>query len=254
MNNLKPVFLAITLTFGLLISYAYACSDHEYEQCDPLKLACVCLPKVGGDIAADFERRKKEVRAQLGGPLLARYIKQSRNDGISGSSPIPENLRAVLTGYVPEQTLNRARYKIQDNGVLNLANLTLRMGFGHPTAITLDDLIVFRGPGEAANVTLWAHELFHVDQYRLWGVDDFAIRYVRDPDSVENPAYASQNGFMAWRTNAGPAFPGPPPPPPEYGSFCQTPSGRFGPGLSNLVGTPCFHNSPQGQIWGQVVQ
>lgn len=172
MNFVIRCFVSVGLLWGAAIwtvVEAFACGDNEYEQCDPLHVACVCLPKVDGDVAKEFERLKKETRAQLGGPALAAYIRQSRNDGINGARPIPQNLRAVLTGYVPEQTLDRARYKIQDNGALNLANLTLRMGIGHVTAITLDDLIVFRGPGEATDPTLWAHELFHVDQYRTWG-------------------------------------------------------------------------------------
>jgi hypothetical protein len=251
------VFSSVLLIFSSAIwpiVPAYACSDHEYEACDPLKIACVCLPKADGDIANEFERVKREVRAQLGGPKIAAYIRQSRNDGINGSMPIPPNIRTALTGYVPEPTLDRARYKIQDNGALNLAHLTLLMGIGHPTAITLDDLIVFRDPGGATSVTLWAHELFHVDQYRLWGVDDFAKNYARNDNEVEDPAYASENGFMAWRTNAGPAFPGPPPPPPEYGSYCQTPSGRFGPGPTLMIGSRCWHNTAQGTIYGQIVQ
>jgi Domain of unknown function (DUF4157) len=152
----------------------------------------VCLPKAGGDIANAAERLKKEFRGQLVGPALEAAINQSRNDAMNGALQIPPTMRQVLTGYASEDSMNRARYKIQDNGALNLAHLTLQLGIGHPTAITLNDVIIFRGPGEANDPGLWAHELVHVDQYHEWGVHDFAIRYSRDPDTVENPAYAKQ--------------------------------------------------------------
>jgi hypothetical protein len=94
--------------------------------------------------------------------------------------------------------MNRVRYTIQDNGALNLAHLTFQLGMGDATAITLIDVVVFRGPSEADDIALWAHELHHVDQYRDWGVRDFAISYARNSDVVEAPAYAKGNGYWAW--------------------------------------------------------
>ena len=31
-----------------------------------------------------------------------------------------------------------------------------------------------------------------MQQFREWGVEEFATRYTRDPDSVEGPAYEMQ--------------------------------------------------------------
>jgi hypothetical protein len=72
-----------------------------------------------------------------------------------------------------------------------------------------------------------------VDQYRDWGVHSFAIQYARDYNSVERPAYAKGNGYLAWAQNRG--SPGPvfanagPAMPVGMGHFCvvQPPNGPF---------------------------
>jgi hypothetical protein len=119
-----------------------------------------------------------EIMAQVGGVPLEQWIIQSRNAAINGAMPIPPQVRQALTGYASEYSLNIARYKIGDNGFFNLANVLERGGFA--SAVTLVDVIVFRGPSEANDLSTWAHELKHVDQYREWDVHSFAIQYSRD--------------------------------------------------------------------------
>lgn len=92
--------------------------------------------------------------------------------------------------------MNRVRFKIGDNGFINLARL-LEQG-GLATAVTLIDVIVFRGPSEANDPALWAHELTHVDQYADWGVHSFAVQYARNYRGVEDPAYSKEYGYPAW--------------------------------------------------------
>src|ERR1700735_3749442 len=118
-----------------------------------------------------------EAQAQAEGAALEQWIIASHNTAISGSMPIPNQMRQALTGYASEDSMNRVRYKIGDNGFLNLANNLERGGFA--AAVTLIDVVVFRGPTEANDPAMWAHELTHVDQYTQ-GVHDFAIRYARD--------------------------------------------------------------------------
>ena len=66
-------------------------------------------------------------------------------------------------------------------------------------AITLDYVIVFKDLNDALyNPTLWAHELTHVGQYQSWGIHDFAIRYLRDYQSVESEAYNAETRYVAW--------------------------------------------------------
>jgi hypothetical protein len=133
----------------------------------------------------------------LSGPALEAAINASRNTAITGAMPIPPGIRRQLTGYASEVSLIRARYKIGDPGFANLAHL-LEQG-GVAGAVTLGDVIVFRGPTEAADLSIWAHELTHFDQYSHWGVHNFAVSYTRNWHSVEEPAYAKGDGFSAWQ-------------------------------------------------------
>jgi hypothetical protein len=144
----------------------------------------------------DAARPITESTVTAAGNALAQWMIASRNTAMNGAMPIPRDVRQALTGYASEDSMNRARYNIGDSGFANLAN-NLEKG-GLATAVTLIDVIVFRGPSEASDPALWAHELTHVDQYREWGVVSFAVQYVRNWHGVEDPAYAKQNGYQAW--------------------------------------------------------
>jgi hypothetical protein len=141
-----------------------------------------------GHITQGVANALNELQASvLTGPTLERAIVASRNAAISGSMPIPPGVRRAMTGYISEDSLNRAKYKIGDNGFINLAHL-LEQG-GRADAVT-------------------AHQLTHVGQYAAWGVHSFAVQYVRNWHSVEDPAYAKGDGFYAWynqQTNMPPA-------------------------------------------------
>ncbi len=181
----------------------FACADDEYEWND------MCLKKIGGavgqlaesvkntqlckalnipciDIAKEAERVAREIQAQGNAPLLAAWIQQSRNDARnSGTSPIPEKIKQQLNGFYRPQVLNGTVYKIGDNGLLNLGQLATVVGDAE--AITLIDVIVFKSPDDINNLSLWVHELMHAEQYFSWGVYNFAIRYLRDPEHYRNP-------------------------------------------------------------------
>jgi hypothetical protein len=151
------------------------------------------VAKAGQDVA----NAVNELQASLlSGPTLEQAIISSHNTAINGAMPIPPQIRQQLTGYASEDSMNRVQYKIGDNGFANLAHL-LEQG-GAAAAVTLIDVVVFRGPSEAADPSIWAHELTHVDQYRDWGVHSFAVQYARNWRSVENPAYAKGDGYQAW--------------------------------------------------------
>jgi hypothetical protein len=204
---------------------AVACPSGQYESC--FLGACVCLPEVGGAIGEGAEHLKKELEAQVGGNPLAVWLEGSRNTAVGTSEPVPPQIRQALTGYIEEDVMNRARFKVGDNGVINLAGLTLTYGdyfsAGGIAAVTLIDVIVFQNSNDAYNnPSLWAHELTHVKQFRDWGTRDFAIRYARDAGAVENEAYAVGNNYDEWRARQTaqspfapqPFAPQPPPPPP----------------------------------------
>jgi len=145
----------------------------------------------------DVANALNELQANLlTGPILEQAIRASRDTAINGSAPIPDSIRRDLTGYASEESMNQVRFKIGDNGFVNLARL-LEQG-GAANAVTLIDVVVFRDQGGAADPSLWAHELTHVDQYRNWGVSSFAVRYSRNANSVEDEAYEKGNAFFAW--------------------------------------------------------
>lgn len=206
MRNLENVQFSILMFLSLTIysSSTLACPDDQYEQC--VLGACVCLPKIGGAVGQGAEHLKRETIGQTGGPILEQWLIGSRNSAIGTSQPIPPQIRQALTGYIENDILNRARFKVGDNGILNLAGLTIAYGdriYGREVdAVTLIDLIVFRNSNDAYNnPALWAHELTHVKQFRDWGTRDFSIRYARDSNGVEDQAYAVGNGYNNWKAS-----------------------------------------------------
>lgn len=205
--------------------------------------------KAGQDVANALNELQASL---LTGPTLEQAIIASRNSAINGAMPIPPHIRQQLTGYASEDSMNRVRYKIGDNGFVNLARLLEQGGFA--SAVTLIDVVVFRGPSEANDLAIWAHELHHVDQYSGSGVHSFAVQYARNYRGVEDPAYAKGDGFLSWwqqhRVSAQPT------PPPvvnqPVGAFCYTPAGRFGPGPVQPRGNACWVQLPNGRVQGQI--
>jgi hypothetical protein len=188
-----------------------------------------------------------ESEAATSGAALAQMIIQSHNTAINGSMSIPSTIRQQLTGYASEDSMNRVRYKAGDNGALNLAHLIEQGGMA--SAVTLIDVVVFRGPSEAEDPSIWAHELTHVDQYRDWGVNSFAVQYVRNWHGVEDPAYAKGNSYASWAANQGDASTDPAQ---QFGNFCYANGGRYGPGPGLAVGSQCVANTPVGQMAGTI--
>jgi hypothetical protein len=171
-----------------------------------------CFPEIGGSVGQAAEHFKNETRAQTLGPILETWINQSEQTSRSGAQPIPPNMRQALEGYILDDVMDRATFKVGDPGVLNLAGLTFRYGDffgGDPTAITLNDIIVFANANDAyGNPSLWAHELTHVQQFMDRGVHGFAIAYMRNSWDLEGPAYQKGDGFWAWyQQNHGPWAP-----------------------------------------------
>ncbi|MEV8879142.1 eCIS core domain-containing protein [Mesorhizobium ciceri] len=215
------------------------------------------VQKAGQDVANALNELQASL---LSGPALEQAIISSRNDAINGAGPIPPQIRQQLTGYADEDSMNRVRYKVGDNGFVNLAHLLEQGGFA--SAVTLIDVVVFRGPSEAADPSIWAHELKHIEQYRDWGVHSFAVQYSRNARGVEDPAYEKGNGFWQWRQSAssGQQQAGTwqqpqlvPAQQPNAGAFCYINGfGRFGPGPFQQFGAPCFVDLVQGRVWGQV--
>lgn len=203
-----------------------------------------------------IDRVRLEANAQAGAPVLEAWLNQSRNDASSGAMPIPQHIRHQLQGFYDTDLLNRARFKVGDPGVLNLSNLSIQ--YGGAAAVTLIDIIVFKNAADAYNnTTLWAHELKHVQQFRDWGVRDFAIRYLRSWNGVEGEAYAAENSYQRWSAQMaqrGQVTSGAPPPiappMPAIASMCATNLGVCGMGMAIPVGSQCYCPTFNGPVWG----
>jgi hypothetical protein len=143
----------------------------------------------------------KEATVETAGPALAQWIRQSRNDAArAGTSPIPPEIRNALAGFFPDSILNSVSYRVGVGHELSLQNNSFE--FGDAAAITLEDIIVFKSNNDAQNNPhLWAHELGHVQQYKQWGLLDFAKKYVRGYQSVERGAEATANNWSRWASS-----------------------------------------------------
>lgn len=128
-------------------------------------------------------------------PLLASWIASARDAAkAQGVELIPPPIRAALAGYLPDETLERVRWR-EGSTELSLPQNVIR--FGHVPAMTLDDVIVFQDRRTALeDPKLWAHELKHVMQFAEWGVGGFATRYLRDYQAVESEAAEFRWQFM----------------------------------------------------------
>lgn len=133
--------------------------------------------------------------------LLAQWITASRQENLAaGTQPIPPQVAAALTGYFPPDLLRSVRFRAGQVADLSLPALAFQ--YGDAAAVTLDNLVVFDHEADAqTDLKLWAHELTHVMQYRRWGIDGFAARYVADSNGVEREAYGNADRFVVWRAS-----------------------------------------------------
>jgi hypothetical protein len=182
MKGLEPLLLGLALIAPL--PALAACPVGQYEICLG---SCICSPIDPGQAGIVLEDL-----GRVASNSLALALQQAHDTAAAGTLlPIPLHIRAQLEPYYDFQVLDAARYKVGDQQALDNANAVLQ----NPdvNAVTLIEIIVFRNEADAQdNVALWAHELHHVQQYQQWGVAEFARRYSRDFNAVEDPAYQIQ--------------------------------------------------------------
>ncbi|UVJ41881.1 DUF4157 domain-containing protein [Pseudomonas sp. LS1212] len=161
-------------------SFANACPPGEVEVC---LVGCLCIPNP--------EAINKEI-TRVAAPALEQWLVQSRDAAAStGTQTIPLDIKSQLQPYYDDRVLDAARYKVADGTELSAVGTMLQNP--DTNAVTLIDIIVFRNADDAqSNVLLWAHELKHVQQFQDWRVAEFAVRYTRDFNTVEAPAYEIQ--------------------------------------------------------------
>ncbi|MGX9117227.1 eCIS core domain-containing protein [Mesorhizobium sp. BHbsci] len=203
-----------------------------------------------------------ETLVQTGAPVLQEMIARSRDDALAnGVEPIPANIRNNVSGFIPDNILDIARFRVGGGGDLSLQVNSIR--YGEAKAITLDYVIIFKNQQDALyNPVLWVHELTHVIQYQNWGIGDFAKRYLRSHGDVEREAYEAETRYMAW--SATRTFdatgdeteinkPVSPFSDANSSSMCSSWMGTCQVSGSAPVGTPCWCISPMGPATGSLI-
>jgi hypothetical protein len=244
----------------LTLPLAFADASFAWDPIGDITHPDRILRNVGRELdnaGREADRIRLEAQAQAGAPAFEQWLIQSRNTAASGgASPIPPHIRQQLQGFYDDSVLNRARFKIGDGGVFNLANLSIQ--YGGAAAVTLIDVIVFKDAGDAYNnPVLWAHELKHVQQFASWGTRDFSIRYLRSWNGVEGEAYAAENSYQSWSSqmaqrvySSAAPMPVVLPPQPAIARVCATNFGMCGMGVAIPVGSQCYCQTYNGPIWG----
>lgn len=127
---------------------------------------------------------------EIAATALANALVASRDAAWEqGTEPMPPHIREALLDWYPVDLLDSVEYRV---GVAEDASLqSLSMRYSDATALTAIDTIIFHDAWDAENnVALWGHEVKHVEQFRSWGLMEFARAYVRDHEAVEREAYA----------------------------------------------------------------
>jgi hypothetical protein len=118
----------------------------------------------------------------------AGWIADQRERHAPGSEPLPDTTRAALKGYFEPATLARTRIRrvpVIENPVFyeefENSGESIPLDFRVWAAITFDDVIVVNDaqvPGPPPHSVVF-HELVHVVQFGMLGVEEFARRYIR---------------------------------------------------------------------------
>ena len=179
-DTLRRISLLLLLSLPVA-AQAGTCPTGQIQVC--LGASCLCVPD---------PVRVREDGLNMAATRLEAWLLQSRQVALrAGTEPIPLMIRAQLAPFYDEALLDSVRYRVGITDEMDAATVMLQ----NPDvqAVTLVDVVMFRDAGAAAeDAALWAHELWHVQQYREWGTDGFAQRYTRDFQSVEGPAYEMQ--------------------------------------------------------------
>jgi len=170
--------IARLLLLGAPLAAQAQCPTGQVQVC--LGASCLCVPD---------PVRVREDGLNMAAARLEAWLLQSHQAALrAGTEPIPLMIRAQLAPFYDDALLDEVRFRVGITDEMDAATVMLQ----NPDvqAVTLVDVVVFRNADAAAeDAALWAHELWHVQQYREWGTDGFAQRYTRNFQSVEGPAY-----------------------------------------------------------------
>jgi len=120
-------------------------------------------------------------------PALATTIRLTRNRAhATGVRRVPDHVLRALSPYFSPAVLNQVRWR-PPMPRPSMSGMLVHWYF-REGAVTLQDVVLFSDERLAQDPGFWAHELTHVEQYRRYGVDGFAQRYVADWEKLEAEA------------------------------------------------------------------
>lgn len=135
---------------------------------------------------SEQELRSRRVPTAVA-PALAATIRMSRDRAYAtGVRPMPAHVIRALSPHFSPAVLNQVRWR-PPMPRPSMTGLLVGWYF-REGAVTLQDVVLFSDDSLAQDPGFWAHELTHVEQYRRYGVDGFARRYVNDWESLEAEA------------------------------------------------------------------
>lgn len=153
------------------------------------QLPVLLISNLAGDSLTIVEG-KADIADILGSPL-ASLIRQAHEVYNEFASPLPMEIKLILSGIVSREILNHAKFIIDANpnnvaGLINKINGSSNQNH----AVTIDNIIVFNSPPAktVAGYALWVHELKHVQQYKDKGVLEFAADYTKNHGELEDEA------------------------------------------------------------------
>jgi hypothetical protein len=145
----------------------------------------------------------KDPAAGAVGMPVAMAIADGRNSALKhGTKRMPQDVRVQLQPYFDDDLLDSVRYAA-DTGLFNGLLQGIALHGGGAAAITLVNVIVFKGAAKAYDINTWAHELLHVKQYHDMGLAEFAATYTLDYNAIESPAYRFGKYFRQVRIANG---------------------------------------------------
>lgn len=122
---------------------------------------------------------------------LAAEIKRVRDAYWDKASALPPAVVAAMPVEIRSEAASARVIDVsQINGSLNLPSMAINH-LGRATALAAIDLIFFKTIPQALTLHdrhLWCHELWHVRQYREWGVEGFSRRYIAEILQNSDPA------------------------------------------------------------------
>lgn len=119
---------------------------------------------------------------------LAEAIRISRNRARQSCRPLPRHVAADLSYFFPAEVMRRVCYSTDWGAAQNGTLQQFVLSNGHANAIALGDVIVFADPRLLEDRWLWAHEMRHIEQYQVLGIEEFSRRYIWDSRELENDA------------------------------------------------------------------